>query len=89
MSIIFIYCRARRIQETGIRSREMRLLFAEKPKCMSKKINFISVDIRDCYFANAILAGGLVLSFVVLLLEIYWKRINNKIKETQHIPHCR
>ncbi|XP_030768286.1 ionotropic receptor 75a-like [Sitophilus oryzae] len=61
----------RLLQENGMQERENILIYTRKPVCTSKTSTFISVGIIDCYSAAVILAGGMIASIIVLILEVY------------------
>ncbi|XP_076290416.1 ionotropic receptor 75a-like [Lasioglossum baleicum] len=62
---------ALRLHETGVKSRDERLLFTARPKCHGQ-YNFISIGITECYFALVSVGYGVLLSLFVLVLELLW-----------------
>nr|WJJ63351.1 ionotropic receptor 75s [Pachyrhinus yasumatsui] len=79
----------RLLRENGIQQRENYLIYTRKPYCTSKSSTFFSVGMVDCYPAVAILAGGMVVSAAVFILEIY---LHNRIifykkQWHQHFDH--
>ncbi|KAL4712321.1 hypothetical protein ACJJTC_004083 [Scirpophaga incertulas] len=92
---IFITCRKRtpykeifrvgfyRIKEHGLCDREYRLIFASKPKCLSRGGNFISVSMIDFYPVLLMYLYGIILAFFLLFVEIViYKKGSSK---TNHI----
>lgn len=57
------------IQESGIQSREVSLLYTKKPECETRTSSFITVGIVDCYPALVVLGGGIIVSLIVLIVE--------------------
>nr|XP_022912415.1 glutamate receptor 1-like [Onthophagus taurus] len=66
----------RKIYESGIQNREVSLLYTKKPVCTSRGSTFVEVSIIDCYPAAAILAGGFIISIIILIFEILIYRYN-------------
>ncbi|XP_076648796.1 putative glutamate receptor [Halictus rubicundus] len=60
-----------RVHETGLKNREERLLFTQRPKCHGTT-NFLSIGITECYFALVSMGYGALLSLFVLVLELLW-----------------
>nr|QNH68025.1 ionotropic receptor 1 [Apriona germarii] len=61
----------RKIQETGLQSREVGLIYTKKPICTSRGSSFVSVGIVDSYPAALVLAWGLMAAVAVFAAEIY------------------
>ncbi|XP_046970208.1 glutamate receptor U1-like [Vanessa cardui] len=64
-----------KIRETGIQSNIHRRLHVGKPKCSGSISTFSSVGITDMYPALIATLYGMLISLVVLLLEITYKRL--------------
>ncbi|XP_047536502.1 glutamate receptor 1-like [Vanessa atalanta] len=64
-----------KIRETGIQSNIHRRLHVGKPKCSGSISTFSSVGITDMYPALIATLYGMLISVVVLILEITYKRL--------------
>ncbi|XP_050352202.1 uncharacterized protein LOC126774709 [Nymphalis io] len=64
-----------KIRETGIQSNIHRRLHVGKPKCSGSISTFSSVGITDMYPALIATLYGMLISIVVLILEITYKRL--------------
>ncbi|XP_049823904.1 uncharacterized protein LOC109603282 [Aethina tumida] len=74
------------IYETGLQYREVALIYSKKPLCQSRGSSFISVGIVDCYPPAVVLAAGMIISFLLFLIEIiygYRHIICKRIKRVQ------
>nr|ALR72541.1 ionotropic receptor IR2 [Colaphellus bowringi] len=60
----------RQIQESGLQTREVSLIYTKKPICTSRGSSFISVGLVDCYPAAVVSAGGAILALIVWILEL-------------------
>lgn len=68
------FCRVNRVQETGVRQRQINRIYYRKPQCAGGKgSSFTSVGILDAYFPCVILGIGLVVSLTLLISEIIFK----------------
>ncbi|KAJ8675667.1 hypothetical protein QAD02_011453 [Eretmocerus hayati] len=65
---------AMKIEERGLKMREMARLYTQKPVCSGSSNSFVSVGIRECHFPIYIVMCGSMLSIWFLLMEIIWKR---------------
>lgn len=64
-----------KIRETGIQSNIHRRLHVGKPRCSGSISTFSSVGITDMYPALIATLYGMLISLVVLVLEITYKRL--------------
>uniref|UniRef100_A0A6P7FKM0 Ionotropic receptor 75a-like isoform X1 n=1 Tax=Diabrotica virgifera virgifera TaxID=50390 RepID=A0A6P7FKM0_DIAVI len=60
----------RKLLESGIQKREVSLIYTKRPVCISRGSSFISVSLVDCYSAIVVLAGGVVASVIIWILEV-------------------
>ncbi|XP_030753186.1 uncharacterized protein LOC115880189 [Sitophilus oryzae] len=60
----------RRLSETGIHNREYKNCFVKQPKCLGRGNIFVSVGLKECYFAFAVFGSGICLSIAILTIEI-------------------
>lgn len=72
-----------RLRDTGIQKRVSSRIYLEKPMCLSKGSNFVSVGLLDCYGAFMIFGFGLACSLIVFVVEFIWsKYLNDRCKRT-------
>ncbi|KAG5871323.1 hypothetical protein JTB14_016720 [Gonioctena quinquepunctata] len=67
----------RKIQESGLQSREVSLIYTKKPICSSRGTSFISVGLVDCYPAAVVLTGGVIIAIFVWLIELILSHRND------------
>ncbi|XP_012224741.2 probable glutamate receptor [Linepithema humile] len=65
------------LQEYGLKFREERRLYPDKPTCSSAS-NYITIGFTECYFAIVSLGYGILLSVTVFVFELLWYKIKNK-----------
>lgn len=70
-----VFCRMRKIAESGVQDREVRRIYTRKPVCHSKSSNFGSVGMIDCYFPFVLFGGGVLLSAALFFMELGVKKI--------------
>ncbi|XP_014223725.1 glutamate receptor U1-like [Trichogramma pretiosum] len=74
---------ALKIEESGLKSREMSKFYTKRPPCNGRS-KFISVGLNECYFAFYTIACGLLLALGLLVLELLWMKwgsVQRKISE--------
>lgn len=57
------------IREVGLQNREIDAIYTKKPVCSNRGNTFISVGIVDCYPPAVVLAGGIIISLFLFILE--------------------
>jgi hypothetical protein len=72
------------MKEAGMVGREEARWYYPKPRCESNGQNFVSVGIQDFYPALVILAYGILLSIIILVAEVLYKKHRNAPLETRH-----
>ncbi|KAJ8928949.1 hypothetical protein NQ314_018419 [Rhamnusium bicolor] len=70
----------RRFFETGLHKREYNKLFAPKPECHGRRGNYVSVGLIDCYFPFLIFGIGVLISWILFLIEVL---VNTLTKKTE------
>ncbi|KAF2901528.1 hypothetical protein ILUMI_04649 [Ignelater luminosus] len=66
----------RKIQERGVRHREIVRFFTKKPACSGQGSTFVSVGLIDCYFGFFIFGIGVACAIALLVLEILAEKYN-------------
>lgn len=70
----FYFNRFHKIHESGISKCQLHRFFADKPKCLGRTSNFVSVDIFDSYSAFLLYVAGVIASIGLLILEIFYSK---------------
>ncbi|XP_023246208.1 uncharacterized protein LOC111643156 [Copidosoma floridanum] len=60
-----------KIEESGLKSREMLRLYTKRPPCNGRS-KFVSVGLRECYFAFCAMLVGSSIALGILFLEVLW-----------------
>jgi uncharacterized BrkB/YihY/UPF0761 family membrane protein len=81
--LLLHFFRARWIREIGFVDREYKRWYHQKPKCSDNSQGFVSVKIQDFYPALVVLAYGILLSVAVLILEIFYNKIQLRCGKPQ------
>ncbi|XP_017779197.1 PREDICTED: glutamate receptor ionotropic, kainate 5-like [Nicrophorus vespilloides] len=74
----------RHLMERGIQNRVFSRIYAKKPICQNSGANFVSVSIRDCYFALLIYVCGLTIAVLMFLLELFSKKLKQKFRTVKY-----
>ncbi|KAG7198810.1 hypothetical protein KM043_001784 [Ampulex compressa] len=61
------------LHESGLKFREERLIYTEKPVCQGHT-SFVTIGLTECHFALVIMIYGVILALAVFALELIWHK---------------
>ena len=65
--------RGLKIQENGLRSRDMSRLYTKRPAC-TVRTRFTSAGLNECYAAFFVIIYGVSVALILAFLEIIWRK---------------